>query len=64
MNSVILNNVSLKYHRFASLGSKDIGIINSEFVAKTQFLYSIFFFLPKGVLKGVKSESRILYGSK
>ena len=37
-NSVISNNVSLKYQRFATLNSKDIGIINSEFVAKTQFL--------------------------
>ena len=34
MNSVRSNNVSLKYERFATLGSKDKGIINSEFVAK------------------------------
>ena len=39
MNSVRSNNISLKYQRFTTLGSKDIGIINSEFVAKTQFLY-------------------------
>ena len=39
MNFVRSNNVSLKYQRFATLGSKDIGIINSEFVAKTQFLF-------------------------
>ena len=39
MNSVRSNNVSLKYQRFATLGSKNIGILNSEFVAKTQFLY-------------------------
>ena len=32
------NNISLKYQRCTTLGSKDIGIINSEFVAKTQFL--------------------------
>ena len=42
MNSVRSNNVSLKYQRFATLGSKDIGIINSEFVAKTQFLFKFF----------------------
>ena len=41
MNFVRSNNVSLKYQRFATLGSKDIGIINSEFVAKTQFLRKI-----------------------
>ena len=35
MNSVRSNNISLKYQRFSTLGSKDIGIINSEFVAKT-----------------------------
>ena len=38
MNSVRSNNVSLKYQRFATLGSKDIGIINPDFMAKTQFL--------------------------
>ena len=38
MNSVRSNNVSFKYQRFAALGSKGKGIINSEFVAKTQFL--------------------------
>ena len=38
MNSVRSNNISLKYQRFATLGYKDIGIIKSEFVAKTQFL--------------------------
>jgi len=32
------NNISLKYQRFAKLGSKDIGMRKSEFVAKTQFL--------------------------
>ena len=39
MNSVRSNNESLKYQRFATLGSKDIEILNSEFVAKTQFLF-------------------------
>ena len=38
MNSVRSNNISLKYQRFATLDSKDIGIRKSEFVAKTQFL--------------------------
>ena len=32
---------SLKYQRFTTLGFKDIGIINSEFVAKAQFFFSI-----------------------
>ena len=36
MNSVRSNNVSLKYQRFATLGFKDKGIINSEFVATFQ----------------------------
>ena len=31
---------SLKYLRSATFGSKDILIIKSEFVAKTQFLFS------------------------
>ena len=39
MNSVRSNNISLKYQRFTTLDLKDIGIIKSEFVAKTQFLY-------------------------
>ena len=42
MNSVRSNNISLKYQRFTTLGSKDIGIINSEFVATTQFLSTFF----------------------
>ena len=41
MNYVRSNNLSLKYQRFASSGSKDIGIIKFEFVAKTQFLYEL-----------------------
>ena len=36
MNSV-RSNVSLKYQRFATSGSKDRGIINSEFVANIFF---------------------------
>ena len=39
MNSVRSNTISLKYQIFTTLGSKDIEIINSDFVAKTQFLY-------------------------
>ena len=38
MKFVRSNNARLKYQRFATLNSKDIEIINSEFVAKTQFL--------------------------
>ena len=38
MTSVRSNNISLKYQRFTTLGLKDIGIIKSEFVAKTQFV--------------------------
>ena len=33
------NNISLKYQRFTTLGSKDIGIRKSEFAATTQFLH-------------------------
>ena len=40
MNSVRSNNLSLKYQSFTTLGCKDIGIWNLEFVAKTQFLYN------------------------
>ena len=40
MNSVRSNNISLKYQSFTTLDSKDIGIIKSEFVAKTQFLWA------------------------
>ena len=39
MNSGRSNNISLKYQRFTTLSSKDIQFINSEFVAKTQFLW-------------------------
>ena len=37
MNHVRPNNLSLKYHRFAPSGCKDIQIRKFEFVAKTQF---------------------------
>ena len=36
--SVKPNNISLKYQKFTTLGSKDIETRKSEFVAKTQFL--------------------------
>ena len=38
MTFVRSKNISLKYQRFTTLGSKDIGIRKSEFVTKTQFL--------------------------
>ena len=41
MNSVRLNNPSLKYQRFTSTGCRDIGIRKFEFVAKTQILWMI-----------------------
>jgi len=47
MNSVRSNNISLKYQKFTTFGSKDIGIIESEFVAKTQFLYTQNWYLQK-----------------
>ena len=31
----------MKYQRFTTLGSKDIGIIKLEFVANTQFLWNL-----------------------
>ena len=41
MNSVRSIDISLKYQKCTTLASKAIGIINSEFVAKTQFLSQI-----------------------
>ena len=38
MNYVGPNNLSLKYQRFTTLGSEDIGISKSDFMANTQFL--------------------------
>ena len=40
MNSVISNNLSLKYQKCTLLGCKDIVIRKFEFVPKTQFLCS------------------------
>ena len=39
MQSVRLNNVSLKYQSFTSSGWKNIGIRKFEFVAKTQLVW-------------------------
>ena len=41
MNTVISNNLSLKYQRFRASGTKDIGIRKFGFVAKTQFLWRV-----------------------
>ena len=38
MNFVRSSNLSLKYQRFTSPGSKDIGIQRYDVVTKTQFL--------------------------
>ena len=40
MNSVRLNNLTLKYQRFLPSGCNDIRFRKVEFVAKTQFLYT------------------------
>jgi len=40
MNSIILNNQSLKYQRFTRSDCKDIGLRRLEFVTKTQFLWT------------------------
>ena len=47
MNHFRSNNNSLKYQRFTPSGCKDIAIVKSESVAKTQFLclHRIFFSL-------------------
>ncbi len=58
MNSVRSNNVSLKYQRFATLGSKDIKIINSEFLANTQFLYRTKKTLCAFYIENLKSEEK------
>ena len=41
INSVILDNLSLKYQRFTSSDSKDKWIRKLEFVLKTHFLYPL-----------------------
>jgi len=49
MTFVRSNNISLKYQRFTTLGSKDIGIRKSEFVAKSQFLCSTLYIIDDRV---------------
>ena len=39
MNSVRLNNLSVKYQRFTPSGCEEIVIRKFEFAAKTPFLY-------------------------
>ena len=51
MNPGRSNNLSLKYQRFTPSGSKDIGIIKFETVAKTQFLYKKVTFLKKNLIR-------------
>ena len=61
MNSVRLNNLSLKYQRFTpSSVSKYIGITKFEFVAKTQFLLSLDK-TPKVVSQFSILENRFIY---
>ena len=43
MNSDGYNNLSLKYERYASYGSRDIGIRKLGLVAKTQFYFDQIF---------------------
>ena len=50
MNAVRSYTVSLKYQRFTTSGCRDIGITKIEFVAKTQFLWTIIE-LPTGVFQ-------------
>ena len=47
MTFVRSKSISLKYQRFTTLGSNDIGIRKSEFVAKSQFLSLILSILPE-----------------
>ena len=60
MNSVRSKDISLIYQRCTTLGFKDIGILNSEFVAKTQFLYDYKWKILPGRLFGAGSE--VLWG--
>ena len=49
MNYVRSNNVSLKYQRFTSSGYKVIGFTKIEFVAKSQFLCHLKFYIEISV---------------
>ena len=44
MHSARSNNLNLKYQRFTSLGCIEIGIRKFEFVSKTQFLSTIYYY--------------------
>ena len=57
MTFVRSKNISLKYQRFTTLGSKDIGIRKSKFAAKNQFLY----YLAKlSAREGLRTESGLI----
>ena len=62
MNFVRSSNLSLKYQRFTSPGSKDIGIQRYDVVTKTQFLL-----LEKGwfsvLFKDTSIANLVLQGS-
>ena len=61
MNSVGSNILSLKYQNFTTSGSKDIGVLIFEFVAKTQFLSKKFYTHTIHVLRVSLSCIRIAY---
>ena len=60
MNSVMPNNLSLKYQRFTSSDCKDIGINQFEFLTKTQLLWS-FNLVRKVYKKLVATSKSMLY---
>ena len=57
MTFVRSNNISLKYQRFTTLGSKDIGIRKSEFVAKSQFIWESWKFVVS-IWEGINFHCR------
>ena len=62
MTFVRSRNISLKYQRFTTLGSKDIGIRKSEFVAKSQFLRPLFKFDFKILMKhSLETETFLVF---
>ena len=62
MTFVRSRNISLKYQRFTTLGSKDIGIRKSEFVAKSQFLRPFFKFDFKIFMKhSLETETLMVF---
>ena len=58
MNFDRSNDISLKYQRCTTFGSKAIGIMNSEFVAKTQILYNCE--VQRLVLEALECDSKII----